>query len=77
MLNATHEIQKTDWKSGMEMLTLDRPKSWRLIQKRPLETKDEPLEELIFTVRGILCAKDLPPVNEKPGSVTTLYDTGQ
>jgi hypothetical protein len=60
----------------MEILSLANPKSWRLIKKTRTETETTILEELVFVVRGILCAKDLPPVTEKPGSVKTLRNTG-
>jgi hypothetical protein len=46
----------------VEVKALDKPKAWRLVEKR----NDGALEEIVLSVRGILCAKDLPPMLEKP-----------
>jgi hypothetical protein len=62
----THVSQNTDWKLSTEIMAVDQPKSWRLVKK----TKQESAivaEEHVFTVRGILAAKDLPPIYTKPG----------
>jgi len=43
---------------------MENPDSWRLID---IQAENEAIvEEAIFTVQGILIAKELPPVLEKP-----------
>lgn len=51
----------------MDLLILDKPKSWRLIERQEREKQGEAVEEMIFVIRGVLCAKDLPPITEKRG----------
>ena len=62
-------------RQATELLTLEKPKSWRLIERRELENQLEGLEEMIFTVQGILCEKDLPPLTEKPTYVAIIVET--
>ena len=49
------------------VLLLQVPKTMRLT-KAPENTVDANtgMDEAIFTVRGIICAKDLPPIFERP-----------
>jgi hypothetical protein len=58
--------QKTDWNLSMEIRVVDEPKTWRLLSKPDCEDTTGTLDEVVFTIRGILCGKDLPPVTEKP-----------
>ena len=51
----------------MDFLILDKPKSWRLVEKQATDKQGEALEEMIFVIRGVLCAKDLPLITEKRG----------
>ena len=44
---------------------VDQPKSWRLV-KKALEQSTNVADEHVFTVRGIITAKELPPLLEKP-----------
>ena len=46
-------------------MAVDQPKSWRLVKKTTQESTIV-ADELVFTVRGIITAKDLPPICEKP-----------
>jgi hypothetical protein len=38
------------------------PQTWRMVRAGP----DDAIEEVVFTLRGIVCSKDLPPFLEKP-----------
>jgi hypothetical protein len=50
----------------VEIVTVEPPKSWRLIKKLTQDSTTAAAEELIFTVRGIISGKELPPFTEKP-----------
>jgi hypothetical protein len=51
----------------LEVVAMDGPKTWRLVKRIPAQgSTATSLEESIFTVRGIICAKDMPPIYEKP-----------
>lgn len=54
-----------DWKASTEIMFVDQPKSWRLV-KKVLEQSKTVADELVFTVRGVIAAKELPPLLEKP-----------
>lgn len=43
---------------------MENPDSWRLIDIQA--ANEAVVEEAVFTVQGILIAKELPPVLEKP-----------
>jgi hypothetical protein len=58
--------QTTDLNQSMEIRVIDEPKTWRLLSKPDCEDTTGTLDEVVFTIRGILCGKDLPPVTEKP-----------
>ncbi|KAF8811290.1 hypothetical protein BYT27DRAFT_7040346, partial [Phlegmacium glaucopus] len=40
------------------------PTSWRLLKRQ--DNSEPVMEEAVFTVQGIIVAKDLPPINDKP-----------
>lgn len=42
----------------------EKPDSWRLIDVG--QRNGGTMEEVVFTVQGILVSKDLPPLQEKP-----------
>jgi hypothetical protein len=50
----------------LEVVAMEGPKTWRLIKRIQNSGATTSLEEAIFTVRGIICAKDMPPIYEKP-----------
>jgi hypothetical protein len=58
--------QDADWKRSVEMICVEPPKSWRLVKKAMQDSTTVATEEIIFTVRGIVTARELPPVIEKP-----------
>jgi hypothetical protein len=43
---------------------MEKPDTWRLIDIR--QENESAMEEVVFTVQGILVSKDLPPLQEKP-----------
>jgi hypothetical protein len=63
---ATYFRQVPDWKQSVEMISVEPPKSWRLVKKALQDSSTVVAEEIIFTVRGIISGKELPPVTEKP-----------
>jgi hypothetical protein len=42
----------------------ENPISWRLINIH--QQNDTAMEEMVFTIQGILVLKDLPPLQQKP-----------
>jgi hypothetical protein len=59
--------QNQEGSQDFGILLLQAPKTMRLT-KAPKNTADASagVDEAIFTVRGIICAKDLPPIFERP-----------
>jgi len=59
----------------MNISEMNGPQTWRLlkVENGCAEEGDEDdedeggeIEEMIFAVRGVICAMDLPPISEKP-----------
>jgi hypothetical protein len=50
----------------LEVVAMDGPKTWRLVKRIQGSAAMTTLEEAIFTVRGVICTKDMPPIYEKP-----------
>ncbi|KAF8871877.1 hypothetical protein BD779DRAFT_1449286, partial [Infundibulicybe gibba] len=48
----------------------EQPQTWRLLGEG---VDGEPVEELVFTIAGILSEVDLPPVEEKPSVMPRKY----
>ncbi|KAF8874592.1 hypothetical protein BD779DRAFT_1408722, partial [Infundibulicybe gibba] len=51
----------------LKIASLEHPKTWRLVN-----TTSE-IEEMVFTIQGILCAKDLPPLSQRPTVQASRY----
>lgn len=49
------------WADGIQVTRVEHPTTWRLLQG-----DGEQLEEVVFNVRGVIVAKDLPPVLQRP-----------
>ncbi|KAK0432193.1 hypothetical protein EV421DRAFT_2001447 [Armillaria borealis] len=50
------------WLGKASMMSVDNDRTWRMV-----ETDNEnQLEEMVFTLQGIIAKKDLPPVNDIP-----------
>ncbi|KAF8870508.1 hypothetical protein BD779DRAFT_1455315 [Infundibulicybe gibba] len=58
-----------------QVARFESPQTWRLIKKvSGVEGKGlEESEELVFTLVGVICAHDLPPIKEKPSVVARQY----
>lgn len=50
--------------ANASVFRMEEPLAWRLVQAAGEDGTDH--EEMIFTVHGIVCNADLPPVSEKP-----------
>jgi hypothetical protein len=64
-----HAVDDCQIKLGLESLevvVMNGPKTWRLVKRVQSSGATTSLEEAIFTVRGIICAKDMPLIYEKP-----------
>jgi hypothetical protein len=62
----TYIAQDANWKQTVEIVPVEPPKSWRLIKKVTQDSTAIAAEEFVFTVRGIISGKELPPITEKP-----------
>ena len=60
-LNDNHQEGTFFWDAN-KIEHFVEPASWRIVKR----TEDKTAEEVIFTVRGIIHAKELPPVTLKP-----------
>lgn len=62
----TYVHQDPDWmqEAQARIYRMQEPLAWRLVQAAGEDGTAH--EEMIFTVHGILCSADLPPVSEKP-----------
>ena len=49
--------------SRFEIKEIAKPKSWHLLMQ---STAEGDVEEVVFTVQGVLISKELPPLREKP-----------
>jgi hypothetical protein len=47
-------------------MTSEQPSTWRIVGAPKGDREQGAVEEVVFTVRGIVCDVDLPPVLEKP-----------
>ncbi|KAH6891699.1 hypothetical protein BKA70DRAFT_1441112 [Coprinopsis sp. MPI-PUGE-AT-0042] len=54
--------------SGVHLVHFPQTLNWRLCR----EGEDEQAEEAVFRVQGVLCGKDLPPVQKKGNSPSEL-----
>ena len=71
---STHPPQSPDWTNGMNISEMNEPQTWRLLKVNDVcvdegdddEEDGGEIEEMIFAVRGAICAMDLPPISEKP-----------
>lgn len=54
--------QIAQWMSGVEIRELEHPRTWRLLTG-PSEHNET--EEIVFTVVGVVCTLDLPPVLQR------------
>ena len=60
----THALEQTTrWLSRVEITRLDQPQAWRLLTG---PTEDNTMEEMVFTVIGVVCGLDLPPILKRP-----------
>ncbi|SJL18018.1 uncharacterized protein ARMOST_21589 [Armillaria ostoyae] len=50
------------WLSKASTMSIDNNRMWRMVKT----AEDNQLEEIVFTVQGVLAKKDLPPVNDAP-----------
>jgi hypothetical protein len=48
--------------SGVEIRELKHPRAWRLLAG---SSEHNEMEEIIFTVIGVVCTLDLPPVLQR------------
>lgn len=55
--------QEENWKENIAVTQVDEPLTWRLLKQK---NDGKPNEELVFTIRGIMKSKSLPPLNAKP-----------
>ncbi|KAF9465631.1 hypothetical protein BDZ94DRAFT_1306973 [Collybia nuda] len=60
-LSLSNMLQGAVWSDGIKVNRVDHPTTWRL-----LRGINEDQEELVFTIRGVIIAKDLPPVLQRP-----------
>ncbi len=42
------------------MMSVDNDRTWRMVET----DAENQLEEMVFTIQGIIAKKDLPPVND-------------
>jgi len=63
-LLSVHLCQNKALHTRMAVRTYEQPTTFRLIDMGPDETSE--LEEVVMRVQGILCAKDLPPITNRP-----------
>ncbi|KAF9455906.1 hypothetical protein BDZ94DRAFT_501802 [Collybia nuda] len=54
-------MQSTNWTDVIRITCANGPTSWRI-----LNANNTTNEELVFTLQGIITAKDLPPVLQQP-----------
>ncbi|PBK65049.1 hypothetical protein ARMSODRAFT_892353 [Armillaria solidipes] len=55
-----HGTQK--WLSKASTMSIDNNRTWRMVKT----AEDNQLEEIVFTIQGVLAKKDLLPVNDAP-----------
>ncbi|KAF8878569.1 hypothetical protein BD779DRAFT_1676826 [Infundibulicybe gibba] len=65
--------KEQNWAQRIHVVQLRQPQTWRLVTtpgsgEAATGSNEEAAsgEELVFSVSGILCGRDLPPVREKP-----------
>lgn len=58
----TAESSQTDgWTDCVAVTYMEKPRTWRLLQAKA--GCAPPDEELVFTLHGIIAAKELPPIS--------------
>jgi hypothetical protein len=57
--------QETDWRCSIDIMCLEGPQTWQLLKLDSLQE----FEEVVFTMQGIVCSMELPPIMEKPSWV--------
>ncbi|KAF8896010.1 hypothetical protein BD779DRAFT_1466051 [Infundibulicybe gibba] len=53
------------WMDQLRIECLEEPKTWRLLVATSSDGALPTVEEAVFTIQGVLMAKDLPPIQEK------------
>lgn len=64
-LAINHETQAAEWKDSMVVAMIEGPKTWRLL-KACTDGDGNPDEEMVWTLRGVVADKNLPPLTVKP-----------
>lgn len=54
--------QDTQWHTKYRIESFDGPRTLRMVQTNE---QDHVAEEAVFTIQGVLSAKNLPPVTER------------
>jgi hypothetical protein len=60
--HSTNTAQDTQWYVKYKIELFEGPTTFRLVQ---IDQHDQVTEEAVFSIQGILSAKNLPPVTEK------------
>lgn len=50
------------WLGKASMMSVDNDQTWQMVETNV----ENQLEEMVFTIQGIIAKKDLPPVNDTP-----------
>jgi len=67
MTQTPHTIQTSNWRHRVSVTCVDHPQTWRILRAGENDGEvSNAIEEMIYTVQGIVCSLDLPPVLEKP-----------
>jgi hypothetical protein len=71
----TSSLHKQDvdffWKAS-EIRQVDNPTLWH-IMKQGDESEHFQLEEVVFTLTGVIASKDLPPLHDKPRYASNVF----
>lgn len=57
---ALKPLKASRWMCRIEICRFEQPLTWRL-----LNVQEDGTEELVFTVHGVVCNLDLPPILER------------